>query len=111
MRISDWSSDVCSSDLRRQRGVDARRVGVARWLQPVFRPLQLVAIHRARQALEEGVADAGDDDEAVAGAVAGVGNDDEIDRKSGVEGRRVDVRVDLGGRSRIKKKRYRKKKI
>src|SRR3546814_20130920 len=29
MRISDWSSDVCSSDLRCVNGVPARRRGIA----------------------------------------------------------------------------------
>src|SRR3546814_1858401 len=33
MRISDWSSDVCSSDLQRRRGVETRLVAVR--LRPV----------------------------------------------------------------------------
>src|SRR3546814_11660593 len=32
MRISDWSSDVCSSDLEGEPAVDARAVFVAVWL-------------------------------------------------------------------------------
>src|SRR3546814_13857653 len=34
MRISDWSSDVCSSDLRRCAGLAARaRLGLSSWIR------------------------------------------------------------------------------
>src|SRR3546814_10358451 len=33
MRISDWSSDVCSSDLRRLLEVALQQVDVSRWLR------------------------------------------------------------------------------
>src|SRR3546814_14496354 len=83
MRISDWSSDVCSSDLPRlvlgqpaggQRRHDGALVGV-------------IAIDRG----------AGE---------AGLGGDilDAADRKSVVWGKSVSVRVDLGGRWIIQKK-------
>src|SRR3546814_19757534 len=82
MRISDWSSDVCSSDLccrgrcstRLLRGVGERRIGV------------------------DGVVDAG--------SVAHVPRRrfPAPDRKSVVSGKSVSVRVDLGGRRVIKKK-------
>src|SRR3546814_20616906 len=81
MRISDWSSDVCSSDLsedgplhrRTDREDDARREGRA--TQP---PHQRLGIDRP--------------------------DDARRDRKSVVEGKSVSVRVDLGGRRSIKKK-------
>src|SRR3546814_10540559 len=36
MRISDWSSDVCSSDLRRRE--PAERRGIATMLRPIWAP-------------------------------------------------------------------------
>src|SRR3546814_14806650 len=104
MRISDWSSDVCSSDL-------------------------VAGFEKVRAALRAGevgllvqAADGADDGrqkiQALARAVgpqvpllqfcsaaelgAAVGR--EADRKSVVEGKSVAVRVDLGGRRIIKKK-------
>src|SRR3546814_17122298 len=78
MRISDWSSDVCSSDLPR-RGC---RRGARRASCPGDR-----SAHRGSQRLR------------TAGAAAyGVG-----DRKSVVSGKSVSVRVDLGGHRTIKK--------
>src|SRR3546814_8250189 len=87
MRISDWSSDVCSSDLHRQHhqpGHDERAIG-----------------HRAdlahpaadRRAEDDEIERGGDHRQDQAG-----------DRKSIVEGKSVSVRVDLGGRRIIKKK-------
>src|SRR3546814_16514758 len=98
MRISDWSSDVCSSDLflqghaafRLQANVDQRAVafdrddGAAQHL--AFEGIVSAEgfVEQSRKALLRG----------------GVG-----DRKSGVSGKRVSVRVDLGGRRCMKKKR------
>src|SRR3546814_12910936 len=96
MRISDWSSDVCSSDLSgRQAGVDAplslsqarglpdrrgRRIGRA--VQALFeQPSQMVGAPRIAVA---------------AGRL-------EPARKSVGSGKSVSVRVDLGGRRVIKK--------
>src|SRR3546814_17502880 len=92
MRISDWSSDVCSSDLC--------------WGQPfqVTRPDSLQALRADVEqqvdgrhvwlecAVELGV-----------GGVLVVVIDDLEDRKRGVGGKRVTVRGDLGGRRLIKK--------
>src|SRR3546814_20705823 len=86
MRISDWSSDVCSSDLighparvPRPRGPRRNRskstAGWWEWVCP-GRPR-----HRARRRLHQG-----------------------RDRKSVVSGKSVSVRVALGGRRIIKKK-------
>src|SRR3546814_18865188 len=54
MRISDWSSDVCSSDLRRARSVGeadraGRGIGIAR------RPIETVAANRIVQDREPAV--------------------------------------------------------
>src|SRR3546814_10813015 len=82
MRISDWSSDVCSSDLARKyveggthrlaHGAD-RQCPFGRRSQPQYR-LSLWLVSGA------------------------------VDRKSVVSGKSVSVRVDLGGRRIIKKK-------
>src|SRR3546814_3067389 len=77
MRISDWSSDVCSSDLRYHRGTVRRHLQMARLGQG--RPC---LGHRHR--------------------LYGTGGHG--DRKSVVSGKSVSVRVDLGGRRIIKKK-------
>src|SRR3546814_12317602 len=97
MRISDWSSDVCSSDLpgaaRPAPGAGTPRGGRS------IRPPRMHARHRrgefparaGRRARRRGRGDARVD---LARA----------DRKSVVEGKSVSVRVDLGGRRIIKKK-------
>src|SRR3546814_16534494 len=78
VRISDWSSDVCSSDLCPARPARARRdVGLLR--RSGDEPTR--AVDAARR--EEGPL---------------------ADRKSVVWGKSVSVRVDLGGRRIIKKK-------
>src|SRR3546814_16163502 len=82
MRISDWSSDVCSSDLRS-----------AAWLAPP----DVRRRHRQEQARPQ--------IDALRGAI-----DDALrrlspksDRKSVVQGKRVSVRVHLGGRRILQK--------
>src|SRR3546814_753518 len=49
MRISDWSSDVCSSDLKghRQRGVEGRGYGIA-VQPPAALPVVAAEAHVAR---------------------------------------------------------------
>src|SRR3546814_16681506 len=114
MRISDWSSDVCSSDLagrgrlfrNPQSGFATRRLGVGP--VPPARPPPYV-----RGTLRRG-----------AGAVRGAGGSPPTalvrlprhsranrilagsDRKSSVEGKSVSVRVELGGRGILKKKQH-----
>src|SRR3546814_17041992 len=94
MRISDWSSDVCSSDLQ----------GFARQL--VGRGEYVGVVHGA--GIGEQQADAQHETE-VADAVdqerLHIGEDGRgtRDRKRVVEGKSVSVRVDLGGRRLIKK--------
>src|SRR3546814_21066060 len=104
MRISDWSSDVCSSDLDPLIGAFDESVAIvidnavavengkfhctsremsASWFIPACK----LASSASRFARTSGSS---------------------ADRKSVVEGTRVSVRVDLGGRSRIKKKKQKK---
>src|SRR3546814_20626165 len=95
MRISDWSSDVCSSDLRDGRARVARRrllLDADRRRQPVDM-LDVGLLHHleeltrvSRQALD----------------VAPLA----LDRKSVVQGKGVSVRVAFGGRRFLKKKTY-----
>src|SRR3546814_17948644 len=99
MRISDWSSDVCSSDLK-QRPVPPHRDDdePGRAL-----PTEIVEVLDRNMTLLRPTFTAGH-------RVEGWSNDDyavmwqTIDRKSVVWGKSVSVRVDLGGRRIIKKK-------
>src|SRR3546814_15168288 len=117
MRISDWSSDVCSSDLQR-RGIGCQprwHVLVADDLDamPVDdfagdRALDIAALlhrqiddHRTwphRRDLRVG------DDARCRPPRDQSGGDDAVDRKSGVLGKGVAVRVGVGGRSIVKHK-------
>src|SRR3546814_18136510 len=101
MRISDWRSDVCSSDLMDaelfSRLLDCVRVGLG-------------------ERGEAGVGEAGGLDHAQIGGVGGDAvladavfhgqnaGDLFVDRKGGGVGKSVSVRVDLGGRRTLKKK-------
>src|SRR3546814_20049511 len=104
MRISDWSSDVCSSDL------DGSYVGVIEL--PLQRRLRSIGVgprdrRLERRILEVGVVVIGG---VLAAGGRGVAEDDAgveapltarapvVERKSGGEGKRVAVRVDIGGR-------------
>src|SRR3546814_17656240 len=87
-RISDWSSDVCSSDLGADRH-DAE-LHPAPGSAEIPRRLHLHP---------------GDPDPAVAAGGSDQGSRLGADRKSVVQGKRVAVRVALGGRRLIKKKR------
>src|SRR3546814_11723172 len=98
MRISDWSSDVCSSDLERKIPHGLLR-GRQRPGRLAFVGGQELARHRALDAA------------ALLGLIPGVRQHahrarqaEQADRKSVVEGQSESVRVDLGGRRIIKKK-------
>src|SRR3546814_13139689 len=103
MRISDWSSDVCSSDLRcaggdadgpgrRRRDRQGRAaVETDRQFRKWRRPYRSEG--RARQGHRR--------DQHPRCAHRGYGRQD---RKSVVEGKSVSVRLDLGGRRIIKQK-------
>src|SRR3546814_16837451 len=97
MRISDWSSDVCSSDLARPaRGSDAQAASIS---TNHSRGHDARANgHRAPHACDKRRKKS---DISVAFPV--LPNRDR-DRKSVVSGKSVSVRVDLGGRRSIKKK-------
>src|SRR3546814_18488465 len=84
MRISDWSSDVCSSDLQAVRWHAALA-------QDQHLPCHLVVV-----------------DPQIARLVPGIARQRDLqreqrDRKSVVSGKSVSVRVDTGGRRIIKK--------
>src|SRR3546814_1146152 len=86
MRISDWSSDVCSSDLHEAASIETE----IRFEQGVQALQQQAA--SGQQGKRRGNLEC-DQPPAQSG-----------DRKSVVSGKRVSVRVDLGGRRIIKKK-------
>src|SRR3546814_12195432 len=111
MRISDWSSDVCSSDLESSLDQieDRPRIthfGVGkRWPHPGAESVRfdLAQCHRHRSNVVEPSVIA----IRIAERVIDVGGGIERsipDRKSVVKGKSVSVRVDLGGRRIIKKK-------
>src|SRR3546814_16468571 len=87
MRISDWSSDVCSSDLR-----------LADALQDLHEVRRRIAAHG-------GVADLAPPPRRLAVVVpVPAGHlQPRVDRQSVVQGKSVAVRVDLGGRRLIQK--------
>src|SRR3546814_20261658 len=95
MRISDWSSDVCSSDLFLRiplgEGVDRLQAGLVVDAGEVEVDHDVPGILAGR----EEVAEAGDGAEEQRAV--------KLDRKSVVSGKSGSVRVDLGGRGSIKK--------
>src|SRR3546814_18163150 len=96
MRISDWSSDVCSSDLR----LIASGEDYGTHLLPaIARPSLFGMAHTSRTQ--------GGTDRAARchRPLAGDGREGDLaDRTSVVSGKRVEVRVDLGGSSIVKEK-------
>src|SRR3546814_18821855 len=92
MRISDWSSDVCSSDLVQQTSATRARLRSRQaWKN---RPAQINGARTSGTARLSMPA-------APPGSHSGM---PARDRKSVVEGKRVSVRVDIGGRRLNKKK-------
>src|SRR3546814_18769320 len=97
MRISDWSSDVCSSDLAsgndprspRNATIPRRRADAAR-------------VRNTRPRSWSGCARTGAGAAGIAAKARPASRRE--DRKSVVEGKSGSVRVDLGGRRIIKKK-------
>src|SRR3546814_17472043 len=97
MRISDWSSDVCSSDLAEEFALAGRH---ARSL-PAGGGARMVALVDMGKAMPEYFA-------ARVGPAAQAAGELRIacqkpDRQSVVEGQSVSVQVDLGGRRILKK--------
>src|SRR3546814_12588485 len=97
MRISDWSSDVCSSELRGRRTAVRLTLGRRRGLLRLLEERIVVLGRLAGRRLV--VAPGGS-----ASRTTGARNGSGADRKSVVSGKRVSVRVDLGGRRIIKNK-------
>src|SRR3546814_11562205 len=108
MRISDWSSDVCSSDLHANiygRGTPPTtmsRAGKTRTRQSVdarveARDTVLSGCTGLSPALRK-------EDTMIRAAHYARYSSDQQDRKSVVSGKSVSVRVDLGVRRNIKKK-------
>src|SRR3546814_18482700 len=96
MRISDWSSDVCSSDLAGillfghcQRGGNH---GTTRVVHRIAE--DIVELDGVRDT----AVDPGRGGAEGRGAAAGQAGSARTDRKSDVEGKSVSVSVDLGGR-------------
>src|SRR3546814_11669147 len=106
MRISDWSSDVCSSDLTNiNEDFNKNTAAKSGWkINDFSKPIILVikknvttltALHKWLKELN----------------AEGDGRISEvpmllIDRQGVVSGKSLSVRVDLGGRSRLNKKKY-----
>src|SRR3546814_15915708 len=82
MRISDWSSDVCSSDLV--------------YFASAAPPVRFPNVYGIDMPTQRELIATGRSDEEIARTIG--------DRKSVVYGKSVSVRVDLGGRRIIKKK-------
>src|SRR3546814_20272332 len=91
MRISDWSSDVCSSDL--SGGTGQFRGGLGQdicFVSVHSKPMSIVFLTERLKVPAPGIG---------GGSHGALG-----DRKSVVSGKSVSVRVDLGGRRIIEKK-------
>src|SRR3546814_14592672 len=109
MRISDWSSDVCSSDLSDYllSGAITNSINVpsiSAEEAPKLTPYAVLAQQLgsfAGQLTEDGIEEVTLEYE---GDVANMNTRVLTDRKSVVEGKSVSVRVDIGGRRIIKKK-------
>src|SRR3546814_16334711 len=114
MRISDWSSDVCSSDL-------AEEVGDGRMEVDAAVRLAAVQVERDREDGQLGGDEQVQQHFAPAELEQATGEEipgrskhrktDSRDRKSVVEGKSVSVRVGLGVRGTIKKKKNQTNKV
>src|SRR3546814_13082288 len=106
MRISDWSSDVCSSDLYARAPIEPCPAGSRpTWFGSMRQGVDNLAF--GNDAGVAGVTPLRDfrTQRCKVGQLAIDFRDvDRRDRKSVVEGKSVSVRVDLGGRRIIKKK-------
>src|SRR3546814_13978290 len=108
MRISDWSSDVCSSDLQDGARIDLRGDVEAD-------PRRQIRLDHAGDDVDRGALRRHDQVHARRARLLGEPLDQEFDliargqdRKSVVWGKSVSVRVDLGGGRLMKKKKKKK---
>src|SRR3546814_20741024 len=95
MRISDWSSDVCSSDLDNEGPwltISAVEIGWRPW-RLLVRTIDVERIELSEIALAR-----------LPAGPPEAESDEGGERKSVVSGKSVSVRVDLGGRRIIQKK-------
>src|SRR3546814_11589322 len=112
MRISDWSSDVCSSDLS---GTDIAvlwgmlwHIFENGWEDKEFIAQRVYAMDDVREEVKKYPPDEVERISGVSGdQLKHVAEMFATDRTSGVWGKSVSVRVDLGGRRMIKKKKPR----
>src|SRR3546814_20984692 len=112
MRISDWSSDVCSSDLGRAIFLDIADHGTLGLIQP--NGLGYVVGHSADLHTDQATGNLAVLLELLDHTHGFIDRDGQRntheaaalrhDRKSDVKGKKVSIRVDLGGRRIIKKK-------
>src|SRR3546814_12274886 len=103
MRISDWSSDVCSSDLLAQEVfLRLLRYSEKTAVENPLGYLLRIAGNVASEWRERARVSKPHDQEWLDDLL--IEPDKEPDRKSVVQGKSVSVRVDLGGRRIIKKK-------
>src|SRR3546814_14569780 len=105
MRISDWSSDVCSSDLGLREGPRSGGLAGIDAARAFDRRPAAAARHlQARQQESAHLSDPrGAGGTALSGAAHRCPGALAPDRKSVVQGKSVSVRVDLGGRRTNKK--------
>src|SRR3546814_20382008 len=106
MRISDWSSDVCSSDLivpfpESSLNDEAGKLFMESYDEYARRARLMTQVHAMAG---RAVAAAGDDESSECKSSADGASASSGDRKSGVEGKRGAVRVSHGGRRSSKKK-------
>src|SRR3546814_12514548 len=104
MRISDWISDVCSSDLTQH---PARTTYSAPALEKGLEIIELLAAERrpmSTRAIAERLGRSKGEIFRVVFVLVERGYPRREDRKSVVEGKRVSGRVGLGGRRTSKKK-------
>src|SRR3546814_11544487 len=113
MRISDWSSDVCSPELPLHAGeaaqVGGQRLGIA--LRALAAQVEGVEAALGQPAVEgPGVDAPGDhgvgDRLLVRGGLRGDEAERTAERTNGVEGKGVYVRVGIGARRTCKKKKH-----
>src|SRR3546814_18334071 len=113
MRISDWSSDVCSSDLNVEYFVDVASDYRSDFIVfPELFTLQLLAYEKEHLTPMEAIDRLTEHTPKLTAELSRMAlryNINIIDRKSVVKGKSVSVRVDLGGRRSIKKKKYKEK--
>src|SRR3546814_15791532 len=117
MRISDWSSDVCSSDLQWSGGLIRHNIHKedvrfdAESLGNLVKPIDTYAVLSPLQSAHISPVDSSDIGQSLLREPAGRSQQPQVlckiisarqDRKSVGEGKSVSVRVNLGGRRNIK---------